>query len=74
MEDILPVQQHYPKLMKKRLLCSAVNGHPHLASVDKMDQDQVACGMKSLDFQEYFDILMSAAAQVDHQNNLGSNQ
>jgi len=74
MEDILPVQQHYPKLMKKRLLHSAVNGHPHLASVDKMDQDQVAHGMKSLDFQEYFDILMSAAAQVDHQNNLGSNQ
>ncbi len=37
MEDILPVQQHFPKIMKNRLICMAVNGHPHLASVDKMN-------------------------------------
>jgi len=40
-EEILPIKQHYTGEMKKLLLCSAVNGHPHLASVDKLDCNQI---------------------------------
>jgi len=36
-EEILPIKQHYTWEMKKLLLCCAVNEHPHLASVDKLD-------------------------------------
>ena len=67
LEDILPARDHYSWLMKKRLLAAAVNGHPHLAAVNKMDQDQIARKQKPLDFEDYFNILLSAAAQVDHE-------
>jgi len=37
-EEILPVKQHYTCEINK--LCLAVDGHPHLASVDKLDCNQ----------------------------------
>jgi len=40
-EEILPIKQHYMWEMKKLFLHSAVNGHPHLASVGKLDHDQI---------------------------------
>lgn len=70
LEDILPSNQHYHWTMKKRLLRAAVNGHPHLAQVDKMDQDQISRKMPALSFEQYFDILLSSAAQVDFENSV----
>jgi len=40
-EEILPIKQHYMWEMKKLLLCSAVNSHHHLASVNKLDCNQI---------------------------------
>jgi len=70
LEDLMPDDEHYPFKVKKRLLRSAVNGHPALQSVDKMDQDQIARGQGPLDFTQYFDILQSAAALVDHEHSI----
>jgi hypothetical protein len=70
LEDILPKSEHYPWTMKKRLLRAAVNGHPHLAQVDKMDHDQISRGQSALTFEQYFTILTSAASQVDFENSI----
>jgi len=69
-EEILPVKQHYTWEMKKLLLRSAVNGHPHLASVDKLDHDQITCGQAPMRYEDYFNVLQNAAQQVDHENRL----
>ena len=67
MEELQPVTQQYPWEVKKSLLVSAVNGHPALAAIYKLDQDQIIRGQKPMTFKEYFDILRSAAQQVDHE-------
>jgi len=67
-EEILPIKQHYTWEMKKLLLHSAVNGHPHLASVDKLDHDQIMRGQAPMNFEAYFSMLQNAAQQVDHEN------
>jgi len=41
MEELQPVTQQYPWEVKKSLLVSAVNGHPALAAIYKLDQDQI---------------------------------
>jgi len=69
-EEILPVKQHYTWEMKKLLLRSAVNGHPHLASVDKLDRDQITRGQAPMRYEDYFNVLQNAAQQVDHENRL----
>jgi len=69
-EEILLVKQHYTWEMKKLLLHSAVNGHPHLASVDKLDCDQITCGQAPMKYEDYFNVLQNAAQQVDHENRL----
>jgi len=53
-EENLPIKQHYMWEMKKLLLCSAVNGHLHLASVDKLDHDQITQGQTPMQFDIYF--------------------
>jgi len=67
MEELQPVNQQYPWEVKKSLLVSAVNGHPALAAIYKLDQDQIIHGKTPMTFSEYFDILRSAAQQVDHE-------
>jgi len=58
-------QQHLSYEVKKSLLVAAVHGHPILAEVDKLDQDQVIHGWKPLPFAKYFDLLLCAVQQVD---------
>jgi len=55
---------------EKILLYSAVNGHPYLASMDKLDHDQTTCGQAPMKFEAHFTILQNAAQQVDHENRL----
>ncbi len=59
-EELQPVSQH-PWEVKKSLLVSAVNGHPALAAIYKLDQDQIIQGKTPMTVSEYFDILRSAA-------------
>ncbi len=56
-EEILPVKQQYTWEMEKLLLCSAVNGHPHLASVDKLDCDQITHGQTPMRYEDYITVL-----------------
>jgi len=67
-EEILPIKQHYTWEMKKLLLCSAVNGHGHLASVEKLDHNQIMQGHAPMQFDAYFTVLQNAAQQIDHEN------
>jgi len=67
-EEILPIKQYYTWEMKKLLLCSAVNNHLHLASVDKLDCDQITWGQAPMQFDVYFMVLQNAAQQIDHKN------
>jgi len=53
--------------VRKSLLVTALHDHPILAGVDKLDQDQVNHGLKSMSFAEYFDLLLCAAQQVDQE-------
>jgi len=55
-------------------LVAAVHGHSILASIDKLDQDQVIHGLKSMSFAEYFDLLLCAAQQVDQEEYYNSRQ
>jgi len=54
--------------MKKLLLRSAVDGHLHLASVDKLDHDQITCGQNPMKFDDYFIVLHNVSQQVNHEN------
>jgi len=56
--------------MKKLLLRSAVNNHLHLASVDKLDCDQITWGQAPMQFDAYFMVLQNAAQQIDHENHV----
>ena len=67
-QEILPIKQHYTWEMKKLLLCSAINGHLHLASVDKLDRDEIMQGQAPMQFDAYFNMLQNAAQQIDHEN------
>jgi len=42
-----------------------VHGHPILAGVDKLDQEQCIYGWKPMPFTEYVDLLLSTSQQVD---------
>jgi len=43
----------------------SLHGHPILASTDKLDQDHIIHGLKPMSFTKYYDLLLSAAHQVD---------
>jgi len=58
-------QQHLSYEVKKSLLVAAVHGHPILADIDKLDQDQVIHGWKPMPFAKYFDLFLCAAQLVD---------
>ncbi len=60
-EEILPIKQHYTWEMKMLLLHSAGNGHTHLATVDKLDHDQIMQGQAPMQFDTYFMVLQNAA-------------
>ncbi len=67
---ITKIKKNYTWEMKKLLLHSAVNGHPHLASVDKLDCDQITHGQAPMRYEDYFTVLQNAVQQVDHENRL----
>jgi len=60
-------QQQLSCEVKKSLLIAAIQGHPMLNSIDKLDQDQVIHHLKSMSYAEYFDLLLCAAQQVDQE-------
>ena len=70
LEELLPVNHHYSAGLKKLMLKAAVHSLECLANVAAIDSNQVAKGDSPLDFQAYFDLLLSAAVQHDKRNHL----
>ena len=65
LEDMLPLEQHYDSLVKKRMLESAVRQVPELANVKNIENNLVAGGQPAPDYDKYCSMLMSAAVQRD---------
>ena len=69
LEEILPSHSHYTPGLKKTMLKAAVSLLEPLANVDAIDANVTAGGGTKLNFDQYFNLLLSAAARYDKKSN-----
>ena len=69
LEEILTSHSHYTPGLKKTMLKAAVSLLEPLANVDAIDANVTAGGGTKFDFNQYFNLLLSAAAQYDKKSN-----
>ena len=67
LDDLLPASQRYDPYVKKRMLESAVKQVPELQRIKDIDNNRIAAGGTSMDYDKYCEVLMSAAVQRDDQ-------
>ena len=66
LEDLCSVTERYSDAMKKRMISSAVKLIPELANVKNIDNNMaISTGGRFLSYDQYYDLLISAAVQRD---------
>ena len=65
LEDLSPPSERYSSGIKKRMLSSAVKLIPELANIKNIDNNMATSSGRALDYNQYYDLLLSAAVQRD---------
>ncbi len=65
LEELIPVAEHYTENSKKRMLQTAVQGIGELRQVMIQEEQLVATGNSHLTYNEYVNLLISAATRRD---------
>ena len=74
LHNILPTDEHYPEAVKKRMLITSVDGIPELANIQAIDNIEFAKNRTHLNYDQYFDLLLSAAATRDDKMKINPEQ